>query len=85
MEHHVIVTSPDGVHFAGPVEQPKPDTMRQDLFESPVILPTEDAQSAFHWALGDAQDWETQSGVHAQVWHVIDGIVTEYGTTNLVP
>lgn len=81
MEHIIVVTSLDGVHTAGPVREPDENTTCQDLHEDVVTVPSAVADYAFDWASDDAVDGYDEYGHHSQVWHVVDGIVTDYFST----
>jgi hypothetical protein len=84
--HHIVITSPDGVHFAGPVIETPPHSIGQDLHEDIVDVPKNDAHYAFNWATDDADEfWVEECGLSAQVWHIVDGQVTEYARVSTTP
>jgi hypothetical protein len=68
----------NGVMFA---QSPPEETMiAAYMGYGPVIepIPAEHASRTFDWATDDGWNWAYQTDVSQQVWHIVDGIVTEY-------
>lgn len=79
MEHFIVISGPvSDIAFAqsAPEETDTSVHMRYGLdVES---IPAADASRTFDWVTDDAWEWSFATYADHQVWHIVDGVVTEY-------
>lgn len=79
MEHFIVIAdSIDGIIFAQ--SPPEESATAAYMGYSPAVasIPAEHASRTFDWATDDAWDWAFTTFADHQVWHIVDGVVTEY-------
>lgn len=79
MEHFIVVTDPiDGVNFAQAPPAERTDACYMGYGPAMEAIAEVHAQRTFDWATDDAGVWADGTQQDHQVWHIVDGVVTEY-------
>lgn len=82
MEHFIVIT--DGAEVTFAQAPPAETTTAAYMGYGPAIqpIPAEHSSRTFDWATDDGWEWAFRDGMKRQVWHIADGIVTEYMECN---
>ena len=78
MEHFIVITDGVEVTFAQAPPVERADACYMGYSPAVESIPDVHASRTFDWATDDGWDWAYRTDVTHQVWHIVDGIVTEY-------